>query len=208
MQAMTKLYQQARDHKGGDVHFLVDGQIIFAHRNIVCCRSHYFHTLLLGDFSERTRTEPIELTDVDSGTLTEVLHFLYTGVYRQKLDYDMSVKCMLYCNKINFLSGKNAALEQLCRLVTTNHDLILSIYCLAKQMSPAIDLLLDYIYDLSSKHMNEICKQKEFSELGKELMIDLICQSAERHDRRVQEQIGRPQWLATQNDMRTSSSLW
>ena len=193
----------------GDIQFLVDGQVVCAHRNILCCRSQYFRTLLLGDFSERTRDQPIELTDIDASTLVEVLHFFYTGVYRMKLNYEMTVKCMLYCNKINFLSGKNAALEQLCRLVTIDHDLILSVFCLVKQMSPAFDLLLEYLYDLCSQHMNELCKQKEFGELDKELMIDLICQSAERHDRRAREQIGRAQWMRTCNDtLFEFFSLW
>ena len=89
-----------------------------------------------------------------------------------------------YSNKINFLSGKNAALENICHYLRLNHNLILSIYYLVKQMSPAFDFVLDYIYDLFSEYMNEICLQKEFSELDKDLMIDLICQSSRR---RVQE---------------------
>jgi len=54
-------------------------------------------------------------------------------------------------------------------------------------MSPAFDLLIEYIYDLCSEHLNDICKQKDFIELDKEYMIDIICQSAERHERREQE---------------------
>jgi hypothetical protein len=94
---------------------------------------------------------------------------------------------MIYSNKINFLTGKHGALEKVCHYLRLNHDLILSTYCLVKQMSPAFDLLLDYIYELCSQYMNEICNQKEFLELDKTLMVDLICHSAERRDIREQK---------------------
>jgi len=56
-------------------------------------------------------------------------------------------------------------------------------------MSPAFDLLIEYIYDLCSEHLNDICKQKDFIELDKEYMVDIICQSAERREIREQEKI-------------------
>ena len=182
--AMNRLYQQTKDLENTDVRFVVEGKTIGAHRSILACRCHYFRTLLIGDFSERTRREPIALTDIDGETLEEILFYIYTGHFRSSISYDTTVKVMIYCNKIDFLSGKNAALESLCRHLTTDRAMLLSIYCLARQMSPAFDLLLDYIYDLSADHLNEICQQNQFSDLDKGLMIDLICQAAERRDRR------------------------
>jgi hypothetical protein len=51
--------------------------------------------------------------------------------------------------------------------------------------------------------LNDICKQKEFIELDKELMIDLICQSTERRVIREQEKLKQLTLLhetATNND--------
>ncbi len=181
---MIKLYSQILENNQTDVQFLIDDRIINAHRNILCCRSSYFRALLLDDFNEKNQRKPIELTDIDYETFIELLFFIYTGTYHQTISYEIALKCMIYSNKINFLSGKNAALEKICHYLRLNHNLILSIYYLVKQRSPAFDFVLDYIYDLFSEYMNEICLQKEFSELDKDLMIDLICQSSQR---RVQE---------------------
>ena len=184
---MIDLYEQTKDNIKCDVEFLIEDKIIHAHRNILCCRSSYFRALLLNDFSEKKQNKPIELTDIDCETFNELLFFIYTGTYHPTVSYEIALKCMIYSNKINFLTGKNGALEKICHYLRLNHDLILSIYCLVKQMSPAFDLLLDYIYELCSQYMNEICNQKEFLELDKTLMVDLICHSAERRDIREQK---------------------
>jgi len=184
---MLDLYEQTKDNIKCDVEFLIEGKIIHAHRNILCCRCSYFRALLLNDFSEKKQNKPIELTDIDYETFNELLYFIYTGTYHSTITHDIALKCMIYSNKINFLSGKQAALEAVCHFLRSNHDLILSVYCFVKQMSPAFDLLLGYIYDLCSQHLNEICNQKEFLELDKTLMIDLICHSSERRDNRKQQ---------------------
>ncbi len=178
-----KLYEQILNNNKTDVQFLIDNKIINAHRNILCCRCLYFRALLLGDFKEKNHQKPIELTDIDYETFIELLFFIYTGTYHQTIPYDIALKCMIYSNKINFLNGKNGAIEKICHYLRLNHHFILSIYTLIKQMSPAFDFLLDYIYELCSQYMNEICTEKEFSELDKDLIIDLICQSSQRQNR-------------------------
>ncbi|UJR33388.1 hypothetical protein I4U23_020836 [Adineta vaga] len=70
-----------------------------------------------------------------------------------------------------------------------NHDLVLTVYCFVKKMSPAFDILLKCIYNICAENLNEICKRKEFTELDKELMIDIICQSTERRDAKHKEQV-------------------
>jgi hypothetical protein len=184
---MMKLYEQAMNNINTDVQFSLNDKIINAHRNVLCCRSTYFRALLLNNFTEKTQTKPIELTDVNYETFIEILYFIYTSTYHQTISYDIAIECMIYSNKITFLTAKNAAVEQICRYLRLNHDIILTVYCLVKKMSPAFDLLLDYIYDLCLEYFNDICKQKDFIELDKDLMIDIICQTAERREIREQE---------------------
>lgn len=184
---MANLYQEMLSGTKLDVQFLVDNQVINVHRNVLCCRSSYFRILLLSDYSEKTQTQPIKLTDIDYETFIEFLFFIYTGTFHKDLSYELAIKCMIYSDKINLITGKNAALEIVSRHLSKNHDSILSMYRLIKEKSPAFDELLDYIYELCSKFMNEICKKQEFYDLDKDLMIDLICQSTQRREAREQE---------------------
>ena len=181
---MSKLYREAIHQIHTDVQFRLSEKIIHAHRNVLCCRSDYFRALLCNDFMEKTQKQPIELPDVDAETFREILHFTYTGTYSRTLNYELAITCTIYANKINFLTAKNAAIEQLCCYLRSNHQCILPIYCLIKPKSPAFDLLLDYVYDLCSECLNDICRQKEFAELQKDEMIDLIRQSTERREKR------------------------
>ncbi len=181
-EAMLKLYEQIFDSNKTDVQFLIDNRLVYAHRNILCCRCVYFRALLLDDFHEKNQQKPIELTDIDYETFIELLFFIYTGAYHPTISYDLALKCLIYSNKINFCIGKDAALEKICHYLRFNHRLIVSIYCLIKQMSPAFDSLLDYVYELFGRYMNEICLEKEFFELDKDLIIDLIRQSSQRNN--------------------------
>jgi hypothetical protein len=186
---MIKLYKQALNNINTDVQFIFNDKIINAHRNILCCRSTYFRSLLLNDFIEKTQIKPIELTDINYETFLEILYFIYTGTYHPTISYEMAIQAMIYSNKINFLTAKNAAMENKCRHLRSHHNCVITIYCLAKKLSPAFDLLLEYIYDLCSEHLNDICKQKDFIELDKQWMIDIICQSTERREIREQEKV-------------------
>jgi hypothetical protein len=200
---MIKLYEQALNQTNTDVQFIFNDKIVHAHRNILCCRSTYFRSLLLTGFIEKTQTDPIQLTDIEYETFLEMLYFIYTGTYHPTIPYDIALQLMIYSNRINLLTAKNAAIEHLCRHLRLHHDVVLTVYCSIKKMSPAFDLLLEYIYDLCSEYLNDICKQKEFIELDKELMIDLICQSTERRVIREQEKLKQLTLLhetATNND--------
>lgn len=184
---MSKLYREAIHQIHTDVQFRLSEKIIHAHRNVLCCRSDYFRALLCSDFMEKTQKQPIELTDVDAETFREILHFTYTGTYSRTLNYEFAINCMIYANKINFLTAKNAAIEQLCCYLRLHHQCILPVYGLIKPKSPTFDLLLNYVYELCSECFNDVCKQKEFAELQKDEMIDLIRQSTERREKRELE---------------------
>lgn len=184
---MINLYAQALKNINTDVQFRFKEKIVGAHRNILCCRSTYFRSLLLNDFIEKSQTKPIELSDINYDAFREILYFIYTGAYHPTTSYETILECMTYSNKIDFLSAKHAAMEQICRYLRLHHDSVVTVYCLAKTAAPAFDVLLDYIYDLCSEHLKDISKQQDFVELDKEYMIDIICQSAERRENREQE---------------------
>ena len=188
-QSMINLYTQALNSINTDVQFSVNDKVISAHRNILCCRSAYFRSLLLNDFIEKNQTKPIELSDITYEAFLEILYFIYTGTYHSTMSYEMMLQSMIYSNKIDLLSAKNTAVEHICRYLRSNHEPVITVYCLAKRLAPAFDILLDYIYDLCSEHLKDISKQKDFIELDKEYMIDIICQAAERREiREIEKQ--------------------
>ena len=185
-QKMCELYEKTVQGETGDIKLLVDGKIINAHQNVLCCRTKYFRALLLNDFLERRSTEPIPLTDVDSQTFIEVLFFIYTGSYRTNNSQETMIKCLIYCDKIDFLSGKSLASEQVCRYLSVDDGAILSLYCMAKNLSPAFDNLLEFIYDFCSDNMSKVFRRDDFTHLDRNLLLELVYQSAERHEKRNQ----------------------
>lgn len=182
--ALHNIYQTTLDENNGDVQFLIDGQIINAHRHLLYCRSSYFRNLLFGDFKERASSEPIQIFDVDEETFREVLYFIYHGSFRREIPCDTLIKCMIYCNKIDLLSGKYSAIEDFCLQLNVEHELILSAYCLAKKNAPAFDNLLEHIYDICTSDLKTFFQREDFSHLDKSLMLDLICNVTERRESR------------------------
>lgn len=187
VQSMAELYEQAHKKIHTDAQFSVKDKVFHAHRNILCARSQYFRSLLINDFLEKSQTKPIELTDVNADTFREILYFIYTGAYHSSISYDVAVEAMVYSNKINLTSATRAAMEHIAFHLRSNHDLILTVYSFVKKRSPAFDALLECIYVLCAENLNAVCKQKEFGELSKELMVDIICNATERRASKAAE---------------------
>jgi len=77
-----------------DVSFIVEGQVVHAHRAILACRSEYFKVLLTGGMreargfdstvtvtkagGETDKDTPIHLQDVSHAVFLQILEFLYT----------------------------------------------------------------------------------------------------------------------------------
>ena len=179
---MRTLFGEAMNDIETDVRFRFGENLRHAHRNILACRSPYFRALLTNNFLERTQIEPIELTDISEETFVEILHFIYIGQFSSTISCDVAIQSMFYANKINMLSAKNAAIETICRHLCVHHQEILSIYTLIKPFADTFDLLLDYIYDLCTEHFSEISRQKQFIDLEKDAIIDLIGQIAQRKE--------------------------
>ncbi|CAF1486186.1 unnamed protein product [Adineta ricciae] len=186
--SMSDLYEQAQKKLHTDVQFLVDNEIIHAHRNVLCFRSQYFRSLLLNDFVEKSQRKPIELTDITKSVFYIVLQFIYTGAYPADISYDTAMELLIYTNKITLVSAKNAAMEYLGHHLCMNHDLIITTYDFVKKTSPAFDSLLNYIYNLCADNLNEICRKEDFTKLDKDSMIDIICHSTEIREARAVEQ--------------------
>lgn len=181
-QAMKSLFDEATNQIDTDVRFRFGEKLRHAHRNVLSCRSSYFRALLTNDFVEKHQIEPIELTDINEETFSEILHFIYTGQFSSTISLDVALQSMFYADKIDLITAKNAAIEKICCILRCNHQEILSIYTLVKPLSNTFELLLDYIYELSTENFPELSRQKQFHDLDKDLIIDLISQIAHRQE--------------------------
>eukprot|EP01117_Protostelium_nocturnum_P010555 TRINITY_DN3796_c0_g1_i7.p2 TRINITY_DN3796_c0_g1~~TRINITY_DN3796_c0_g1_i7.p2 ORF type:complete len:141 (+),score=33.29 TRINITY_DN3796_c0_g1_i7:586-1008(+) len=60
-----------------DITFVVGGQRVFAHKNILSCRSEHFCALISNSMKE-SFMEAIEMVDVDFQVFLLVMEFIYT----------------------------------------------------------------------------------------------------------------------------------
>ena len=179
---MKNLFDAATNQIDTDVRFRFGEKLRHAHRNILSCRSSYFRALLTNDFLEKRQIEPIELTDISEETFNEILHFIYTGQFSLMISLKIALQSMFYADKIDLITAKNAAIEKICCILRCNHHEILSVYLIVKPFSNTFELLLDYIYELSTEYFPEISRQKQFHDLDKDSIIDLISQIAQRQE--------------------------
>ena len=66
------------EQKFTDVDFLVDGQVISAHKAVLASQSQYFECMLFGSMREASMNS-VELKDVPVSAFRKVLQFAYTG---------------------------------------------------------------------------------------------------------------------------------
>ena len=66
------------EQKFTDVDFLIDGQVIPAHKAVLASQSQYFEGMLFGSMREAAMNS-VELKDVPVPAFRKVLQFAYTG---------------------------------------------------------------------------------------------------------------------------------
>ena len=74
---LLSLFEGAAGGSGGDVTFLVAGERIRAHANVLCARSDVFARELTGSMREAVRRE-VAIEECDAVTFRALLRFLYT----------------------------------------------------------------------------------------------------------------------------------
>jgi hypothetical protein len=107
--------------ESSDVHFVVDGKDVYAHKAILSVRSEYFRVMLCGGvFRESGTTEkgksiqtPIELPDVSYPVFLNVLEFLYTDTLKN-VSIDSGIQ-LLIASELFMLDRLKALCEDLIR---------------------------------------------------------------------------------------------
>ena len=109
---------------GHDVEFVCGDKFIKTHKNIICCRSKVFQSMIKSD-KEGGKMPQIIITDIESSILHIFLRYLYTGVLPE-LTVDTALKFYEVADKYavdslkkqcaNFLTD-NLSHENVCEIL-------------------------------------------------------------------------------------------
>lgn len=89
---LSRLFDEGADH---DVEFMCGDEIIKAHKNVLCCRSDVFASMLRSDIE----TGQINIQNVEGSIFRQFLRYLYTGVFPE-LTIDVALQ--LYETAVNY----------------------------------------------------------------------------------------------------------
>lgn len=82
---LSTLLDEGPDH---DVEFICGGEIFKAHKNVICCRSEVFASMLRTDMMEG-KTGQVKIQDMNGDIFRQFLKYLYTGVLPE-LSFDIA----------------------------------------------------------------------------------------------------------------------
>jgi len=98
-----------------DMHFLVEGQQIPAHRAIVASRSSHFNRSLQSGMRETSERE-IVVSDVSLGCFDLLLDYLYGSVDLESADVELVIELLKVCDEYNI-----PALKDMCGELLRTH---------------------------------------------------------------------------------------
>lgn len=170
---LSRLFHEGADH---DVEFICGDEILKAHKNVLCCRSDVFASMLRSDTME-SETGQINIQDMEGSIFRQFLKYCYTGVFPE-LAVDVALQ--FYETAIKYAVGPLKI--QCTSFLTDNlsHDNACEILILADRHN---DLhfkknVLEYVIKEEIQFMKEkwteLCKQNP--KLANEV-VSLFCQN-------------------------------
>lgn len=139
-----------------DITFLVEGQELKAHKNILASRNEVFQSMFLSDMSE-SKKNVIELDD-DIDTFKTFLKYLYTGTVE---DDHLTLELFILADKYLDQALKDLCENSFCEIINSNNAVKLLLFanrydCLLLKMQAA-----SYV----ANHMTEFLDTPKFGEL-------------------------------------------
>lgn len=166
--------------ESSDVHFLVEGKDVYAHKAILSVRSKYFHAMLCsGNFREGSagpdtgpqHHAPVELPDVSYQVFMHVLEFLYTDTLRH-VSLETGIH-LLIASELYMLDRLKALCEDVIRRGISVENVISILVAAHRHNASALkDLALEFIL----AHLNDSVVMAGLSELKAEpdLLLEII----------------------------------
>lgn len=170
---LPRLLDEGSDH---DVEFICGDEVIKAHKNVLCCRSEVFSSMLRSDMVE-SETGQIKIQNVEGSIFRELLRYLYTGVFPE-LTVDVALQ--LYDTAVKYAVGP---LKAQCTSFLTeylSHDNACEILIIADRHSDPDfkKVVMEYVIKEEMQFMKEkwtdLCKKNPI--LANEV-LNLFCQN-------------------------------
>lgn len=127
-----------------DMHFLVEGERIPAHRVIVASRSSHFNSSLQSGMRETTEGEVV-LSDVSLGCFNLLLEYFYGGVDLANAEIDHVTELLQVCEEYNLPSLKAMCGELLRTHVDVENAASLLSIADSAQAASLKNIVLEYI---------------------------------------------------------------
>jgi hypothetical protein len=103
-----------------DVTFVVDGEKIPVHRNILCVRSSYFRGMFTSGLRESAE-QVIALKDVDKVMFKELLRYIYCGNINEQVLHDQTIEILAIADKFDVEGLRNKCEALLLQRVTKSN---------------------------------------------------------------------------------------
>ncbi|KAF8771927.1 Speckle-type POZ protein B like protein [Argiope bruennichi] len=152
---LQRFYQ---DGTFSDVHLTVGNETFPAHRLILSLRSQKFKELFLNDLSKRS----IQLTDLDPGTLRDLLNFIYTNNV-VNMTWEKAQKLFSAGERYQVMPLKHACLKFMTENINESNACNVLILADEQQDEQVKKLALEFFL----KHGKSILKTKAWDELAK-----------------------------------------
>jgi RCC1 and BTB domain-containing protein len=155
------------DSKFSDVNFVIEGQIIHAHKIILAARSQHFNAMFSSGMKESTSSE-IEIPNIKYQTFLALMNYLYSD----HITSDPIIAIELYAAADMFVLDR---LKYKCADMVQqqlNIDNSCTLLCIADNMhaNQPREIIMKFICE----HFDNISKMEHFQSLSKNLIIEIL----------------------------------
>ncbi|XP_040157581.1 BTB/POZ domain-containing protein 9-like [Anopheles arabiensis] len=166
---VSHLAQMCMDADNADVTFIVKGEHLPAHRNILAARSEYFRALLYGGLKESKQNE-IAL-DVPVEAFKFLMKYIYTGRLPLKKMKNTDILDILeLAHQYGFIDLQTAISDYLCK------DICMDNVCYISRTACLLDLnsLSTACYTFMDENASSVLKSDMFRSISYEALFGLL----------------------------------
>ena len=151
-----------------DVTFIVEGQRLSAHRAILAARSEHFASMFLSGMRESLDVE-IPIPQVRYDIFSALLEFLYTNKVAQ-LSGEDAVELYVVADLYQIEDLKTLCRDIVLQSLTLQSAPLLLMSCHSFGLQELKDVCLSYMV----RHFDIVSRTQEFSEMSKELLLEVV----------------------------------
>ena len=154
-----------------DVEFLVEGQVVRAHRNILAARNVHFKSMLCDNLSS---TRPILIDNMTARCFRALVAYLYTGEVSGVVDkrqLTLACELMRASEWYELDELRQAALE--CIRAQLDVANVIDVLVCATSAEPVLTECEDMCVTYVSRHFEEIATRDQFKRLEQPLLVKL-----------------------------------